>query len=260
MHPTLRCARRYLVTHNDLTGRVQVAVGRDGALPALSGATYARMLRDEVHVWWQQGAEMRAEGFAAERGNGMDFVEGGAASFAEGVVCAGMAVEADGGGGGGGVAVVVRDRPVEQRARPLELHLRCSLTGTTMGRALASAGEGRSVRAPIARLLARAAAASAAALRKEVFREHMPLVVAAVAAAAEEDTTLRPELLDARVVVHYGADGGVDEYPSVREAAALGTEWLQQDEAQERRAAALFLLLAAAGVTAGAYVSSSGAV
>ena len=46
MHPTLRCARRYLVTHNDLTGRVQVAVGRDGALPALSGATYARMLRD----------------------------------------------------------------------------------------------------------------------------------------------------------------------------------------------------------------------
>mmetsp|Transcript_3851 Transcript_3851/g.15543 ORF Transcript_3851/g.15543 Transcript_3851/m.15543 type:complete len:285 (-) Transcript_3851:83-937(-) len=283
---------RYLVTHNDATGRVQVAVSRGGGAPEVRQDWYARMMRDEVHGWWVLREDESEE---AQGGGAGDRALPPSVGGAEGVVCAGLAIEpappevelealASRGVGRGG-----RDAArAGGGARP-ELHLLCSLNGTTMGAALASAGEGRSVRAPTMRLLARAAAASAAALRKEVFREHMPLVVACLAAAAEADARAHPELLDARVVVHYCEDGaehpllsletGVDRalleleaaasgarahahtvevYDSVRAAAEVGTEWLRQDEAQERRAAAAFMLLAAIGATAGAYFTAAG--
>jgi hypothetical protein len=56
--PPQRCSRRYTLTHNDITGALQLSVGSDYNQRQVQGF-YTRILRDEITAEWMFGRQQQ---------------------------------------------------------------------------------------------------------------------------------------------------------------------------------------------------------
>lgn len=148
-------ARRYTLTHNDVTGALTLSIGADYNQRQVQGF-YTRILRDEITAEWYftaagsgAGAASATVGASAVSGNGTSAAAGSAAAAAA--------------------------------AAPAELHIYCHVSG-----------EERWLAPP--------------QLRNFIFRREMTLVLDTFAYADMEFLQAFPDLMRAKVYVHFQSD------------------------------------------------------